>query len=317
VQEYNLYPEKPELIEHQPKSSLSVTVFSLVLFVMVFLLMFDDQLQFIIQLIIVLVIHELGHFFMMKHFKYKNVRMLFIPLMGAFVQGKKRNYSEKQNFWVLIAGPFPGILIGLGLIWYAGIDPKNSAWVSELAALFLLLNIINLLPLDPLDGGQMFKLFAKKRKEIFLMIFALSSSLVLIAIGAYMSRYNTMGYIVIGFGFMMGMRVRSLQKQHQMHRELNSGNINYATTYKLLSNEDFVKIKAIVLANTPALAKYVEKVDSDLSNPIMASQVNNILETPIERDASFIFKAFVIIMWIFSFLSPLILAMFFGVKWMG
>ena len=279
--------------------------------------MFDDQLQFILQLVIVLVIHELGHFLMMKRFKYKNVRMLFIPLMGAFVQGKKRNYSEKQNFWVLIAGPFPGILIGLGLIWYAGIDPKNSAWVSELAALFLLLNIINLIPLDPLDGGQMFKLFAKKRKEVFLMIFALISSLTLIGIGAYMSRYSSMGYIVIAFGFMMGMRVRSLQKQHQMHRELKSENVNYATTYKLLTNEDFVKIRAVVLSHTPALAQYVEKVSSDLSNPIIASQVNSVLETPIKRDASFLLKSMIVIMWIFSFLAPFILTTFFGVKWMG
>jgi len=317
VQEYNLYPEKPELIEHQPKISLSVTIFSLVIFAMSFLLFFEDQLQFIIQLIIVLVVHELGHFLMMKKFKYKNVRMLFIPLMGAFVQGKKRNYSEKQNFWVLIAGPFPGIFIGLGLLWYAGIDPKYGLWISELAALFLLLNIINLLPLDPLDGGQMFKLFASKRKEIFLMIFALTSSLILIGVGAYISRYNSMGYVVVAFGFMMGLRVRSLQKQHLMHRDLKGEDVNYAISYNLLSNEDFAKIKAVVLDHTPALKKYVDKVSSEISNPILASQVNNVLETPIERDASMFFKAMILIIWLFSFFSPIILSLFFGVKWLG
>ncbi len=317
MQEYNLHPEKPDLIEHQPKSSLSVTVFSLVIFVMTFLLFFEDQLQFIFQLMIVLVVHELGHFLMMKKFKYKNVRMLFIPLMGAFVQGKKQNYSEKQNFWVLIAGPFPGIFIGLGLIWYAGIDPKHGLWISELAALFLLLNIINLLPLDPLDGGQMFKLFASKRKEIFLMIFALTSSLILIGAGAYVSRFNSMGYVVIAFGFMMGLRVRSLQKQYAMHRELKGENVNYSISYKLLSNEDFSKIKEIVLDHTPALRKYIEKVGSDISNPILASQVNNVLETPIDRDATFLFKSLIVIIWVFSFFSPIILSLYFGVKWLG
>ncbi|MFT5777459.1 MAG: stage IV sporulation protein FB [Crocinitomicaceae bacterium] len=309
--EYNLYPEKPELVEHQPKSSLSLTVFSLVLFVMVFLLIFDDQLLFIVQLIIVILVHELGHFVMMKRFGYKNVRMLFIPLMGAFVQGKKRNYSERQNFWVLIAGPFPGILIGYGLMWYSTLSPYN-AWLSEPAILFLLLNIINLLPLDPLDGGQLFKLFAKKRNELFLMIFALISSLILIGVGAYISNY-----VVIAFGFLMGFRVRALQKQFQMHKELKGHNVNYSTTYKLLSNQDFVTIKKVVLEHTPALQKFVDHATMDESNPVIASQVNNVLETPIEKDASFLFKAMILIMWGFSFFSPIILSFFFGLKWWG
>jgi stage IV sporulation protein FB len=299
------------LVEHQPKSSLSLTVFSLVLFVMVFLLIFDDQLLFIVQLIIVIVVHELGHFIMMKRFGYKNVRMLFIPLMGAFVQGKKRNYSERQNFWVLIAGPFPGILIGYALMWYSTLSPYN-AWLSEPAILFLLLNIINLLPLDPLDGGQMFKLFAKKRNELFLMIFALISSLILIGVGAYINNY-----VVIAFGFMMGFRVRALQKQFQMHKDLKDENVNYSTTYKLLSNQDFVKIRKVVLEHTPALQKFVNHVSTDESNPVIANQVNNVLETPIKKDASFLFKASILIMWGLSFFSPVILSFFFGLKWWG
>ena len=79
----------------------------------------QDQFLFLMNLLIVLVIHEMGHFIAMKVFKYQNVRMLFIPLMGAFVQGKKSNYSQKQSLIVLIAGPFPGIIIGNLLFWYA------------------------------------------------------------------------------------------------------------------------------------------------------------------------------------------------------
>jgi len=59
--------------------------------------------DFILPLIIVLLIHEMGHFLLMKLFKYDNVRMLFIPLMGAFVQGNKEEYSQKQSLWVVIA----------------------------------------------------------------------------------------------------------------------------------------------------------------------------------------------------------------------
>lgn len=309
MQEFDFYPEKPDLVEYTPKSSLSLTIFSLVVFIMVFLLFFEDQFLFLVNLLIVLIIHELGHFVAMKVFKYKNVRMLFIPLMGAFVQGKKSNYSQKQSLIVLIAGPFPGILIGNILYWYASLSPQNS-WLGEPALIFILLNIINLLPIDPLDGGQMFKLLVRKRvNELLLVIFALLSSLILIGVGAYM-RY----YVVIAFGFFMAFRVRALQKKYQMHKDLHDESVDYATTYKSLSNRDFSKIKEVVLEHTPALRKFIDQVSSEESEPVLASQVNNVLVTPIERDTSLFFRIMVVGFWLLSFLSPWILSSLLGAQ---
>ena len=190
MENYDFYPQKPELIEHKPKSSISVTIFSLVLFVMAFLLIFRDEINFVIYLVVVLFIHEAGHFIMMKVFKYKDVRMLFVPLMGAFVQGKKNNYSQKQSFLVTIMGPLPGLIIGAVLMWYGNV--VHSYWMVQLSALFLLLNLINLLPLDPLDGGQLFKLYVRKNFEMFLMIFALVSSLLIIGLGWLLNSYIIM-----------------------------------------------------------------------------------------------------------------------------
>lgn len=311
MHDFDFYPEKPDLVEYTPKSSLSLTIFSLVVFIMMFLLLFEDQFMFLLNLLIVLIIHELGHFIAMKGFKYKNVRMLFIPLMGAFVQGKKSNYSQKQSLIVLISGPFPGIVIGNFLYWYATLGAHNH-WLAEPALLFVLLNIINLLPLDPLDGGQMFKLLVKRVNEFLLMIFALVSSLVLIGIGAHMRNP-----FIIGFGFLMAFRVRALQKKYQMHKELNGESVNYATSYKSLSNRDFSKIKEVVLQHTPALRKFIDQVSSEEADPILASQVNNVLVTPIVRDASLFFRSVVVIFWLVSFLSPWILSVLIGAKMWG
>lgn len=309
--DFDFYPEKPDLVEYTPKSSLSLTIFSLVVFIMSFLLFFEDQFLFLINLLVVLVIHEMGHFVAMKSFKYQNVRMLFIPLMGAFVQGKKSNYSQKQSLIVLISGPFPGIVIGNLLFWYSSWSPYNN-WLAEPALLFILLNIINLLPLDPLDGGQMFKLLVKRVNEFLLMLFALISSLVLIGIGAYMRNY-----IIIAFGFFMAFRVRALQKKYQMHKELLGESVNYATTYKSLSNREFSKIKDVVLEHTPALKKFIEQVSSEEAEPVLASQVNNVLVTPIERDSSLFFRMLIVGFWILSFLSPWILSMLIGTQMWG
>ena len=107
----DFYPQKPDLVERKYRGSAGLTALSLVLFALTFLWFFGaEEFNFLLYLLIVLVIHEAGHFAMMKFFNYENVRMLFIPLMGAFVQGKKRNYSQKQSFLVIIAGPLPGVL---------------------------------------------------------------------------------------------------------------------------------------------------------------------------------------------------------------
>jgi Zn-dependent protease len=308
MEDLDFYPQKPELVEHKPKTGLSITIFSLVLFVMIFLLIAGDQFIFIFNLVIVLVIHEMGHFVAMKLFKYKNVRMLFVPLMGAFVQGSKTRYSQRESLLVTVAGPFPGVILGTASIWYAA--QIQNEWLMGLGLMFLLLNIINLLPLDPLDGGQMFKMFMKKKYELFLMIFALISSLLLIVAGFLLQEY-----IVMMFGFFMGFRVRALQKRYQVHKDLQDEDVNYSTTYKLLSNRDYVKIKNVLLQHTPALQKFIDQVSSDESDPVMASQVNNVLIAPLKKDASWLLKSFVVLFWLASFAIPVVLFYTIDIYW--
>jgi len=308
MEDFDFYPTKPELIEEKPKGGLSLTIFSMVLFVLVFLLLMGDEVNFIFSLLVVLIIHELGHFLSMKAFKYKNVRMLFVPLMGAFVQGSKTKYSQKESFIVTAAGPFPGVLLGTAILWYA--SEIQNEWMMNLGFLFLLLNIINLLPLDPLDGGQMFKLLFRKNNELFLMVFALLSSVFMIGVGWYLD-----SYVIMLFGFFMGFRVRALQKKYQVHKELNDDEVNYSTTYKLLSNRDFVKIKNVVLEHTPALRKFIDQVSSEESDPIIASQVNNMLEVPLKQDASVLFKILLVLFWVISFASPVILFFTLDIEW--
>ena len=56
----------------------------------------------------------------------------------------------------------------------------------------MLLNMINLLPLDPLDGGQLFRLLVKYDHDLFLMIFSLVSSIILIATGLLVDSWPLM-----------------------------------------------------------------------------------------------------------------------------
>ena len=61
----------------------------------------------------IVMIHELGHFFAMKLFRYADLGIFFIPLLGAYVSGTKREMSQRESAIILLAGPVPGMLIGI------------------------------------------------------------------------------------------------------------------------------------------------------------------------------------------------------------
>lgn len=301
MEEHEYYPEKPFIEKVKVESNWGLTTFSIVLFVGVFLLVFNDQLQFVLFLILVLFIHEMGHYLFMKLYNYENVRMLFIPLMGAFVQGTKDKYSQKQSFIVVSAGPFPGLYIGVILLVLSSIYKLD--WLVELSFLFLFLNVINLLPIDPLDGGQLFKLMVNRKRDLFLLIFALLSSLTLIGIGFLIN-----SWLMIVFGFMMAIKIRSIQRNFMIRKKLDEQNVNYVSTYEELPNRSYALIRDVVIEETPALKKYLE-ISEESNDDVLASHVNSVLIAPISLDVSKIAKIFFILFWVISISLPFILVL--------
>ncbi|NBW30288.1 MAG: hypothetical protein EBR35_03405 [Flavobacteriales bacterium] len=303
MENYDIYPAKPHIEKVKIESNWGLTAFSLVLFVGVFLLLFKDEINFVLFLILVLFIHEMGHFTFMKLFNYENVRMLFIPLMGAFVQGSKEKYSQTQSFIVVAAGPFPGICIGIITLFLSSYYQLN--WLLELSFLFLFLNIINLIPIDPLDGGQLFKLLVHKKRDLFLIIFAFISSLILILVG-----FLIWSWVTMIFGFFMGIRVRGMQRNYQIRKLLDEQNINYISTYDDLSNRDYAMMKEIIVGETPSLKKFLALSD-DPNDDVLASHVNSILLAPVKYDASFWLKFTIVVSWIILVFLPLFLLVFY------
>ena len=299
MEEFDLYPQKPLIEKVKIESNWGLTFFSLVLFVGTFLFLFKDQIRFVLFLILVLFIHEMGHFVFMKLFKYENVRMLFIPLMGAFVQGSKEKYSQKESFYVISAGPFPGIWIGSALLVFASVYQQE--WMLELSFLFLFLNVINLFPIDPLDGGQLFKLYVNKKRDLFLMLFALFSSMLMIFVGWMID-----SYIILAFGFLMGFKVRGFQRSHHLRKILDEKQIPYESTYDDLSNEHYAKIKEVLIEETPALKKFLSMSEEN-NDEFLASHVNSALLAPVSKDAGKAMKITIICLWLLSLTFPVYL----------
>ena len=304
--EFELYPEKPHLHKQVVKSNWGLTVFTIVLFIAVFLSIYSDRADFVFFLVLVLLVHEFGHFSQMKRFNYENVRMLFIPLMGAFVQGSKDRYSQKESLLVVIFGPFPGIILGSVGLYLSGVYQWD--WLLLLSFIFIFVNAINLLPIDPLDGGQILKLLVIRQRDLYLMIFALISSLALIILGLLMK-----DWLVAGFGFLMGIRVRAMQKNYQLRKDLNELHVNYIVTYEELSNRDYHMIKQVLIKDKPVLAErdaYTEEGNSNL-----AAHVSDLLIPPITQDLSLLAKVFLFLAWIVLFALPIYLLLTLDFNW--
>src|SRR4051812_15087239 len=100
---------------------------------------------------VALFVHELGHYVAMRCFRYRDLRMFFIPLLGAAVTGKHHNVAGWKKAIVSLMGPLPGILIGAALAITAAVLGKPG--LANIAMIVTGLNLFNLLPILPLDGG--------------------------------------------------------------------------------------------------------------------------------------------------------------------
>jgi Zn-dependent protease len=293
------YEAKPVLEKVKVRSNWGLTLFSVLLFALSFLYLFADELDFIFYLVLVLFLHESGHYLLMKLFKYQDLRMLFIPLMGAFVQGSKKHYSQKESFLVIVAGPFPGVVFGLILLFLA--NQYQQTWLLELSFLFLFLNVINHLPIDPLDGGQLFKLFVRQKRDLFLLLFALLSSLLMISVG-----YLIDSWILLAFGFLMSFKVRSFQRNYQLRQILDQQGIDYELNYEDLSDQDYHRLKTVILEESPKL-KSMHDAHGAAVQEVVASHVNAVLSVPITRDASLLFRILLVCSWLLLISLPVFL----------
>lgn len=155
--------EMEKLQQQKPGWSTAVWVLvgSLVLFLAAGAAQWDWK--FTLWLLPVLFIHEGGHWLAMRVFKYRNLRMFFIPFFGAAVTGQNWNVPGWKKALVSLAGPLPGIFLGAVLAVLALLLKKP--WLNEAALIFLLVNGFNLLPVLPLDGGHVLHatLFCRNR----------------------------------------------------------------------------------------------------------------------------------------------------------
>src|SRR5439155_4332897 len=132
-----------------------------------------------------LVFHELGHYVAMRVFGYRNLRMFFIPFFGAAVSGQHYNIAGWKKAVVALAGPLPGIVLGVPLGVIGAV--ANESKVIEVAWMLLVLNGFNLLPFLPLDGGWVVHAVLFVRHPVLEVVFRIFAALAMLGIAILMS----------------------------------------------------------------------------------------------------------------------------------
>lgn len=164
-----------------------------------------------------IVLHEAGHFLGMKWFGYRDVKMFFIPFLGAAVSGRKHAAAAWQEIVVLLLGPLPGIVLGTVLFFtLRPTDPQSPLY--QAISILLSLNAFQLLPLMPLDGGRVMNLLIFRRHpalEVLFKLFAVAGLLLLALVLMSWVLALVAIFILIGIpiGFKLGMRARRIKQE--------------------------------------------------------------------------------------------------------
>jgi Zn-dependent protease len=108
--------------------------------------------QFAAGFVILLLVHEMGHVIQLRREGVKASAPMFIPFLGAVISARSMGDNALAEARVGLAGPVLGSLgsVACILVWHA----TGNDLFRALAFFGFFLNLFNLLPVVPLDGGR-------------------------------------------------------------------------------------------------------------------------------------------------------------------
>jgi Zn-dependent protease len=109
-------------------------------------------LPFAVGFVALLFVHEMGHYIQLRREGVQPGRMIFIPLLGAVVSARSFGGTALAEARVGLAGPILGSLGALAVAIVSVLT--DSEMLRALAFTGFFLNLFNLLPVVPLDGGR-------------------------------------------------------------------------------------------------------------------------------------------------------------------
>ena len=170
------------LLKALPAGKLLLTTFSML--TMVAFESMRTGVWFAVGFVLLILVHELGHGYAMKRCGVAAGWPIFIPFFGAMIAMKGVPQDRGHEAEIAYGGPLAGtaaalLVAALGLV-------LESRLLLALSYTGFFLNLFNLTPISPLDGGRVAQAFSKRAwifgAGLLVVMFFLTHSMMLIVI---------------------------------------------------------------------------------------------------------------------------------------
>lgn len=199
-----------------------------------------EALVWVAGFLLFIFLHELGHTFAAQLVGVE-VKSVFVWILGGLTNLSYKPEKPVHNLFIAAAGPLVNMLLAFLcvaayiLLYIVFLPYSNNAelflWVQTFVNLFfslafvnIILIVFNLLPVYPLDGGNilhalMEMFFGKSNADLITLVISVPFLIVLIIFG-----FATRDYILLGFCVLIAFAVSSLNRN--LLRKINLG-VNY------------------------------------------------------------------------------------------
>jgi Zn-dependent protease len=142
--------------------------------------------QFAIAIMYAIAIHEMGHVWAMRRSGMQTPGFYFVPLLGGAAIAERAR-SEWQDVYITAMGPSWGLLSAVppALLYAVTGDPMWAGLIAFIA----LLNLFNLLPIFPLDGGRLTQSLVVSVAPGGQILYLILAGALVIALAVYMRIY--------------------------------------------------------------------------------------------------------------------------------
>ena len=120
--------------------------------------------KFALGFVLSIYVHEMGHVAALKRLGIPASAPMFIPFIGAVVRVKQHITSPREDARVGLAGPIwgTGAALACGAVWLA----TGERFWGALTHAGAMINLFNLMPFWPLDGGRAFHALNRRERWI-------------------------------------------------------------------------------------------------------------------------------------------------------
>ena len=140
-------------------------------------------------LVIGLFVHEFGHLLAYRLMGQPWGRMVFLPFLGAIALPRLAFDTQGQAVFAALMGPGFSSLLALACMVPAALGDEPNRYVALAGLIAVGLNIFNLLPVEPLDGGVALRSVLTRLMGGWARFGLIGVGLIIVAIGLLLQQF--------------------------------------------------------------------------------------------------------------------------------